>query len=76
MGPHRPGQRQLARHYHPAYRGDLGVFAEHYDGDLAVMGVEPVRAFLSGIASQSSATRKRKRAAVSAFCRWASGMTG
>jgi integrase/recombinase XerC/integrase/recombinase XerD len=54
-----------------AYRGDLTAFAKHYDGDLAVMGVEPVRAFLSEIASQSPATRKRKRAAVSAFCRWA-----
>ncbi|MCC3328231.1 tyrosine-type recombinase/integrase [Nocardia abscessus] len=54
-----------------AYRGDLTGFAEHYDGDLAVMGVEPVRAFLSEIADQSPATRKRKRAAVAAFCRWA-----
>ncbi|MGK8490830.1 tyrosine-type recombinase/integrase [Nocardia asiatica] len=54
-----------------AYRGDLTGFAEHFDGDLAVMGVEPVRAFLFEIASQSPATRKRKRAAVSAFCRWA-----
>ncbi|WP_371856378.1 tyrosine-type recombinase/integrase [Nocardia anaemiae] len=54
-----------------AYRGDLLAFAEHYDGDLATIGVEPVRAFLSEIASQAPATRKRKRAAVAAFCRWA-----
>ncbi|MEU2035275.1 tyrosine-type recombinase/integrase [Nocardia amamiensis] len=54
-----------------AYRGDLTAFAQHYDGDLAVMGVEPVRAFLSEIAGQAPATRKRKRASVAAFCRWA-----
>ncbi|MEU2258531.1 tyrosine-type recombinase/integrase [Nocardia xishanensis] len=54
-----------------AYRGDLTAFAEYVDGDLAQLGVAPVRAFLSGIAEQAPATRKRKRAAVSAFCRWA-----
>ncbi|WP_406277098.1 tyrosine-type recombinase/integrase [Nocardia sp. NBC_00881] len=54
-----------------AYRGDLTGFADHYDGDLTVMGVEPVRAFLSAITAQAAATRKRKRAALSAFCRWA-----
>jgi integrase/recombinase XerD len=54
-----------------AYRGDLTAFAEHYDGDLTTMGVDPVRAFLSSIAGQAPSTRKRKRAAVSAFCRWA-----
>jgi len=54
-----------------AYRADLTAFAEHYDGNLATMGVDPIRAFLSSIARQAPATRKRKRAAVSAFCRWA-----
>ncbi|MGF0320885.1 tyrosine-type recombinase/integrase [Nocardia fluminea] len=54
-----------------AYRGDLTGFAEYVDGDLAAMDVRPVRVFLSGIADQAPATRKRKRAAVSAFCRWA-----
>ncbi|MEU5410491.1 tyrosine-type recombinase/integrase [Nocardia asteroides] len=54
-----------------AYRGDLTAFAEYVDGDLAEMNVTPVRAFLSGITEQAPATRKRKRAAVSAFCRWA-----
>ncbi|MCI4676228.1 tyrosine-type recombinase/integrase [Candidatus Mycolicibacterium alkanivorans] len=54
-----------------AYRGDLTAFAEHYDGDLTTMGVDPIRAFLSSIAGQAPATRKRTRAAVSAFCRWA-----
>lgn len=51
-----------------AYRGDLTAFAEHVDGDLAVMGVDPVRAFLSEISDLAPTTRKRKR---SAFCRWA-----
>ena len=54
-----------------AYRGDLTGFAEYVDGDLAGMDVTPVRAFLSGVADLAPATRKRKRAAVSAFCRWA-----
>ncbi|MFF7944735.1 site-specific integrase [Nocardia gamkensis] len=54
-----------------AYRGDLNAFADHYAGDLKAMGVEPVRAFLAAITGQAPATRKRKRAAVSAFCRWA-----
>ncbi|MGO4614718.1 tyrosine-type recombinase/integrase [Nocardia sp. 2YAB30] len=54
-----------------AYRGDLLAFAEYYDGDLEVMDVVPVRQFLTDIAHQAPATRKRKRAAVSAFCRWA-----
>ncbi|MGA4792453.1 site-specific integrase [Nocardia sp. AB354] len=54
-----------------AYRGDLTAFAEHVDGDLAAMSVDPVRAFVSEISDLAPATRKRKRAAVSAFCRWA-----
>jgi hypothetical protein len=29
------------------YCGDLLAFPEHYDGDFATIGVEPVRAFLS-----------------------------
>jgi integrase/recombinase XerD len=31
----------------------------------------PIRAFLADIAASSPATRKRKRAAVASFCRWA-----
>ncbi|WP_327146779.1 tyrosine-type recombinase/integrase [Nocardia sp. NBC_01327] len=54
-----------------AYRGDLAAFADHYDGNLKTMDVEPIRAFMTAISGQSPATRKRKRAAVSAFCRWA-----
>ncbi|MBF6102193.1 tyrosine-type recombinase/integrase [Nocardia cyriacigeorgica] len=54
-----------------AYRGDLTAFAEHVDGGAAAVDVAAVRSFLSEIADQAPATRKRKRAAVSAFCRWA-----
>ncbi|MBF6162983.1 tyrosine-type recombinase/integrase [Nocardia cyriacigeorgica] len=54
-----------------AYRGDLAAFAEHVDGGVAAVDVVAVRSFLAEIAYQAPATRKRKRAAVSAFCRWA-----
>ncbi|MFI2562412.1 tyrosine-type recombinase/integrase, partial [Nocardia farcinica] len=54
-----------------AYRADLTGFAEHVDGGLPGVDVAAVRAFLSGIADLAPATRKRKRAAVAAFCRWA-----
>lgn len=59
-----------------AYRGDLLAFAEYYDGDLEVMDVVSVRQFLTDIAHQAPATRKRKRAAVSAFCRCDPGSAG
>lgn len=54
-----------------AYRGDLSAFAEHVDGDVAGVDVAAVRSFLGEISDQAPATRKRKRAAVAAFCRWA-----
>jgi hypothetical protein len=54
-----------------AYRGDLLQFTAHCDGDLADLTADPIRAFLAGIGELSAATRKRKRAAVSSFCRWA-----
>ncbi|MBF6189102.1 tyrosine-type recombinase/integrase [Nocardia farcinica] len=54
-----------------AYRGDLTGFAEHVDGGIDGVTVAAVRGFLSGIADLAPATRKRKRAAVAAFCRWA-----
>ncbi|NEW42538.1 tyrosine-type recombinase/integrase [Nocardia cyriacigeorgica] len=54
-----------------AYRGDLTAFAEHVDGSIEAVDVAAVRSFLSEIADQAPATRKRKRAAVSALCRWA-----
>ena len=54
-----------------AYRGDLIAFAAHHDGDIAELTAAPVRAFLGEIAGQAPATRKRKRAAVASFCKWA-----
>ena len=54
-----------------AYRGDLIAFAAHHDGEIGELTAAPVRAFLGEIAGQAPATRKRKRAAVASFCRWA-----
>ena len=54
-----------------AYRGDLLQFTAYCDGELADLTADPIRAFLAGISELSAATRKRKRAAVSSFCRWA-----
>ncbi len=53
-----------------AYRGDLTAFADHVDGGVEAVDVVAVRSFLAEIADQAPATRKRKRAAVSASCRW------
>ena len=54
-----------------AYRGDLIAFAAHHDGDITGLTAVPVRAFLAEIAGQAPATRKRKRAAIASFCKWA-----
>jgi integrase/recombinase XerC/integrase/recombinase XerD len=54
-----------------AYRGDLIAFAAHHDGDVDGITAAPVRAFLGEIAGQAPSTRKRKRAAVASFCKWA-----
>src|SRR5260370_30023008 len=54
-----------------AYRGDLIAFASHHDGDIAGLSAVPVRPFLVEIAGQAPSTRKRKRAAVASFCKWA-----
>jgi integrase/recombinase XerD len=54
-----------------AYRGDLTGFAAHHDGEIGELTAGPVRAFLGEIAGQAPASRKRKRAAVASFCKWA-----
>lgn len=54
-----------------AYRGDLLAFAAHHDGETAALTAAPVRAYLAEVAGLAPATRKRKRAAVASFCRWA-----
>ena len=53
------------------YRGDLIAFAAHHDAGPEDLSAAPVRAFLSEIAGQAPSTRKRKRAAVASFCKWA-----
>ncbi|TVZ06311.1 recombinase [Trebonia kvetii] len=54
-----------------AYRGDLVAFAAHHGGGIGEITAAPVRAFLKEMTEQAPATRKRKRAAVASFCRWA-----
>jgi integrase/recombinase XerD len=54
-----------------AYRGDLLAFAAHHDGGPDTVTATPVRAYLAETAGLSPATRRRKRAAVASFCRWA-----
>jgi integrase/recombinase XerC/integrase/recombinase XerD len=54
-----------------AYRGDLIAFAAHHDGPLEQLGAAAIRAFLADVAGLAPATRKRKRASVASFCRWA-----
>jgi len=54
-----------------AYRSDLIGFAAHHDGEIAALTAVPIRAFLGEIAGQAPATRKRKRAAIASFCKWA-----
>src|SRR6266566_10030129 len=54
-----------------AYRGDLLQFAAHHDGAIGELDAAPVRAYLAEIAELAPSTRKRKRAAVASFCRWA-----
>ena len=54
-----------------AYRGDLIGFAAHHEGEIVGLSATPVRAFLGEVAGQAPSTRKRKRAAVASFCKWA-----
>lgn len=54
-----------------AYRGDLLQFTAHHDGELSDLTTAPIRAFLADIGELAAATRKRKRASVASFCRWA-----
>ncbi|MCK2215259.1 tyrosine-type recombinase/integrase [Actinomadura sp. ATCC 31491] len=58
-------------HTRRAYRGDLIAFAAHHGDDLAELTATPIRAFLAGLAELSPASRKRKRAAVASFTKWA-----
>ena len=69
----RPGEReQAAQHRSARYRRRPARPSPLiHDGDIAGLSAAPVREFLGEIAGQAPATRKRKRAAVASFCRWA-----
>ncbi|TDX84920.1 integrase/recombinase XerC/integrase/recombinase XerD [Amycolatopsis arida] len=54
-----------------AYRGDLAQFAAHHDDEIGTLDATPVRAYLADIAGLAPSSRKRKRAAVASFCKWA-----
>jgi integrase/recombinase XerC/integrase/recombinase XerD len=54
-----------------AYRGDLAQFAAHHDGEIGDLDAAVVRAYLAEVAGLAPSTRKRKRAALASFCRWA-----
>lgn len=54
-----------------AYRGDLAQLAEHHGGEVGELTAAPVRAYLADIAALAPSSRKRKRAAVASFCKWA-----
>ena len=54
-----------------AYRGDLLQFAAYHDSEVGELTVATVRAYLADIAGLAASSRKRKRAAVASFCRWA-----
>ncbi|MET9243017.1 tyrosine-type recombinase/integrase [Nonomuraea sp. NPDC003709] len=58
-------------HTRRAYRGDLIAFAAHHGEELGELTAAPVRAFLAELAELSPAGRKRKRAAVASFAKWA-----
>jgi integrase/recombinase XerD len=60
-----------AAHTLRAYRGDLIQLAAHHDGEVGGLTVAPVRAYLTEIGELAASTRKRKRAAVASFCKWA-----
>lgn len=48
-----------------------GGMQAHHDGEIVRLTAAPVRAFPGKMAGQAPATRKRERAAVVAFCKWA-----
>ncbi|MDP4511818.1 tyrosine-type recombinase/integrase [Nonomuraea turcica] len=61
----------ISAHTRRAYRGDLIAFAAHHGEEIGALSAVPVRAFLAELAELSPASRKRKRAAVASFAKWA-----
>jgi integrase/recombinase XerD len=51
--------------------GGLIQFAACRDGEIGALTAAPVRAYLAGVAGFAPSSRKRKRAAVASFCKWA-----
>jgi integrase/recombinase XerC/integrase/recombinase XerD len=58
-------------HTRRAYRGDLIAFSAHHGEGIAELTAAPVRAYLAELAELSPASRKRKRAAIASFTKWA-----
>ncbi|GAA3263912.1 tyrosine-type recombinase/integrase [Nonomuraea helvata] len=58
-------------HTRRAYRGDLIAFAAHHGEEIAALTATPIRAYLAELADLSPASRKRKRAAIASFTKWA-----
>ncbi|MEU4546845.1 tyrosine-type recombinase/integrase, partial [Nonomuraea dietziae] len=58
-------------HTRRAYRGDLIAFAAHHGEEIGELTATPIRAYLAKLAELSPASRKRKRAAIASFTRWA-----
>ncbi|MGW5265120.1 site-specific integrase [Microbispora sp. NPDC004025] len=54
-----------------AYRGDLITLAAHHGEEIGALSAAPVRAFLAELVDLTPASRKRKRAAVASFAKWA-----
>jgi hypothetical protein len=54
-----------------AYRGNLTASAACHGGQIGELSAAPVLAFLGEIAGRTPAIRRRKRAAVASFCKWA-----
>ncbi|GAA3617924.1 tyrosine recombinase XerC [Nonomuraea rosea] len=58
-------------HTRRAYRGDLIAFAAHYGEEIGELTATPIRAYLAELTELSPASRKRKRAAIASFAKWA-----
>ncbi|MBB5782335.1 site-specific integrase [Nonomuraea jabiensis] len=58
-------------HTRRACRGDLIAFAAHHGEEIDALTAVPVRAFLAELAWLAPAGRKRERAAIVSFAKWA-----
>ncbi|MFD1939660.1 site-specific integrase [Nonomuraea mangrovi] len=58
-------------HTRRAYRGGLLQFAAYHHGEIPALSATPIRAYLAESAELSAASRKRKRAAIASFSKWA-----